>query len=117
MDMYAGFNSLGSLVSGGTHRSAGSPRVSHSENVPVTCTVVVLGLMTKRLQRCTPDDDAVALGAGFSEGTATGVILFEGTATGVILRGHVNCPHFCLEPSPPLWKERKSVGTEGLKER
>ena len=53
-------------------RSAGSPRVSHSENEPVMWTVVVLGLTT-RGSRGTPDNDAVALGAGFSEGTGAGV--------------------------------------------
>ena len=60
------------------HRSTGSPRVSHSENEPVTWTVIVLGLTT-RGSRGTPDN-AVALGAGFSEGTGAGVILL----------GHVN---------------------------
>ena len=45
----------------------------------MTWIVIVLGLMT-RGSRGTPDDDAVALGAGFS----------EGTGAGAILRGHVN---------------------------
>ena len=53
--------------------------MSHSEYEPVTCTVVVSGLMIKGSGGA-PDDDAVALGAGFS----------EGTATGVTLQGHVN---------------------------
>ena len=56
------------------HRSTGSPRVSHSENEPVTWTVIVSGLTT-RGSGDTPDDDAVALGAGVSEGTGAGVIL------------------------------------------
>ena len=52
----------------------GNPSVSHSEYEPVMCTVVVSGLMIKG-SGGTPDDVAVALGAGFSEGTVTGVTL------------------------------------------
>ena len=61
------------------HRSAGSPRVSHSAKDPVMWTVVVLGLTT-RGSRGMPDNDTVALGAGFSKGTGAGTILW----------GHVN---------------------------
>ena len=57
----------------------GSPSVSHSEYEPVTCTIVVSGLTIKG-SRGTPDDVAMALGAGF----------LEDTATGVTLQGHVN---------------------------
>ena len=42
--------------------------------VALTCTVVVSGLMIKGSGGA-PDDDAMALGAGFSEGTVTGVTL------------------------------------------
>ena len=64
----------GSLVGGGTRRSVGNPSVSHSEYEPVTCTIVVSGLMIKG-SRGAPDDVAMALGAGFLEGTVTGVTL------------------------------------------
>ena len=48
------------------------PSVSHSEYEPVTFTVVVSSLMNKG--SCgAPDDMAMALGAGFVEGTVTGV--------------------------------------------
>ena len=52
----------------------GNPSVSHSEYEPVTCTIVVSGLMIKA-SRGAPDDVAMALGAGFLEGTVTGVTL------------------------------------------
>ena len=61
------------------HRSAGSPRVSHSENETVTWTVIVLDF-TARGSGGTPDDDTVALEAGFSVGTGVEAILW----------GHVN---------------------------
>ena len=52
----------------------GKPNVSHSEYEPVTFTVVVSILMTKG--SCgAPDDIAIALGAGFMEGTEIGVTL------------------------------------------
>ena len=60
-------------------RSTGSPRVSHSVKEPVMWTVVVLGLTT-RGSGGTPDNDAMALGAGFSKGTGAGTLLW----------GHVN---------------------------
>ena len=53
--------------------------MNHSEYEPVTCTVVVSGLTIKG-SGGTPDDIAMALGAGFS----------EGTVTRVTLQGHVN---------------------------
>ena len=62
----------------------GKPSVSQSEYEPVTFTIVVSGLMNKG--SCgAPDDVAVALGAGF----------MEGTAIKMTLRGHVNS---CMSP-------------------
>ena len=62
----------------------GRPSVSHSEYEPVTFTVVVPILMTKG--SCgAPDDVAIALGAGF----------MEGTEIGVTLQGHVIT---CMSP-------------------
>ena len=43
------------------------PRVSQSGNDPMTCTVVVLGL-TNTGSGGTPDEEAVALGAGLVAG-------------------------------------------------
>ena len=60
-------------------RSEGNPRVSHSAKDPVTLTVEVSGLTTKG-SRGMPDDEAMALGAGFS----------MGTGAGAISQGHVN---------------------------
>ena len=60
--------------------SAGNPRVSQSENDPMTCTVVVLGL-TNTGSGGAPDEEAVALGAG----------LVAGRVEVMAWRGHVTC--------------------------
>ena len=70
----------GSLVGGGTWTLEGNPRVSHSAKDPVMWTVDVSGLTTTG-SGGTPNDEAVALGAG----------LYAGTGVGTMRRGCINC--------------------------
>ena len=79
----------------------GNPRVSHSANDPVMWTVDVSGLTTTS-SGGTPNDEAVALGAGLS----------AGTGVGTMQQGHVNCLISPNTFASSLKKgSRKSVGT------
>ena len=81
---------------------AGNPRVSQSENEPMTCTVVVSGL-TNTGSGEAPDEETVALGVG----------LVAGSVEVMAQQGHVTCWMSPSTLASSLKKEsRKPFGIE-----